>query len=567
MVTVILKEKEKRGIFMKRIVSFVLILLFCMSLLPISAAAATIITRVELSLDYPVAGKTPQTTASINGNGYKIYAIDWYDCTDFRFLEAGEMFQKDHPYRATVWVEAKSGYQFSNVDDNTPAITGYINGEEVYVYKAFEYKAYAMVCLDYYFSSTPEKGWISSVDLTIPAPVAGEMPDYGPYKTNQYGLANVYFGDYTDPNMKNGISWYDTITGDQLTPDGDSFAENTQYTFHCLVFPAEGYKILWDAKVYVNGNQAEAQLDYDSFLSVTYQFPATGSSFHTHFYTDWAWNSGQHYKNCTDCDEVFFVESHKGGVATCQQDGICTVCGYAYIKSDGEHKWSPTYLYQDATGHAWICADCQALSTIEKHNPGPEATVTEPQTCKDCGYIIAPAKNHTHDLTKVPQTPATCTEEGNIEYYFCTGCNDCFTDAEGKNKIPETMRVQIGALGHTVSEKWSCDDQYHWRSCTVCQTVLTETQMLHEEENGKCTTCGYDPSAPDPEETVPSSEEDEENEEKEDEDDKKSNRKTNTKQENDLTWLWIALTVLVAGGTGVLITVLILKKHRKGESL
>ena len=68
----------------------------------------------------------------------------------------------------------------------------------------------------------------------------------------------------------------------------------------------------------------------------------------------------------------------------------CTICGAHCDPED--HRWSPTYLYQDSTGHAWICADCKATSAIEKHNPGAEATETTPQPCKDCGYIITPAK-------------------------------------------------------------------------------------------------------------------------------------------------------------------------------
>ena len=105
--------------------------------------------------------------------------------------------------------------------------------------------------------------------------------------------------------------------------------------------------------------------------------------------------------------------------------------------------------------------------------------------------MINKAKNHKHDLTRVPAVPANCTQSGNIEYYFCTGCNDCFTDANGKNKIPETTSVEIGALGHVVSDSWKSNAQFHWRICTTCKTVLTETKMHHETVNGVCTSCGY----------------------------------------------------------------------------
>ena len=249
---------------------------------------------------------------------------------------------------------------------------------------------------------------------------------------------------------------------------------------------------------------------------------AEATAAHTHEPSEWRTTGVYHYKVCTTCGDFLEQEDHVGGVATCSEKGKCTVCGYEYMEENEnhapdttqwvaredmyhyhrcircgahcdaeDHRWSPTYLYQDDSGHAWICADCKAHSPIETHIPGPAATETTAQTCKACGYILASPKKHEHDLSRVPQTPATCMEGGNIEYYFCTGCNDCFTDAGAKNKIPETMSVMVGALGHTPSEAWSRDARYHWRTCSVCSAVLEETRMIHEGDTGTCATCGY----------------------------------------------------------------------------
>ena len=271
--------------------------------------------------------------------------------------------------------------------------------------------------------------------------------------------------------------------------------------------------------------------------------------------------------------------AHFGGEATCAQGKLCEVCGYEFTKptenhtpdtskwfaqadmyhyhpckicgahcDTEDHRWSPTYLYQDPTGHAWICADCNTNSAVEQHNPGPAATDTTPQTCKDCGYIIEPIKNHTHELTKVPQTPASCLEEGNIEYYTCSGCNDRFTDADANNKIPETMSLAVGALGHTASENWQTDETYHWRICSRCNQVLDETKMQHDLTEGNCATCSYGIDSGDPiveaepTETTPSSE---------------GNKKS------DNTWISIVLIGLVCFAAAITATVIILKKKRK----
>lgn len=221
-------------------------------------------------------------------------------------------------------------------------------------------------------------------------------------------------------------------------------------------------------------------------LSTWGSIPATG-----HTSSGWRTTQVYHYTVCTACGDMLEQEDHRGGTATCTEKAKCGVCGYAYGREDPDHRWGPGWDYRDTGGHAWVCADCKAHSEVQPHNPGPEATETTPQTCKDCGYILTAAKTHTHELIRVPETPADCTHGGNMEYYFCVGCNDCFTDAAAKNKIPEHMSVEVGALGHTTSENWSYDTEYHWRTCGVCSVVLEETRMLHETADGKCNTCGY----------------------------------------------------------------------------
>ena len=212
--------------------------------------------------------------------------------------------------------------------------------------------------------------------------------------------------------------------------------------------------------------------------------PATG-----HTPSGWRTTQIVHYKACTTCGEFLHEQDHTGGTATCKQQAKCTVCGYAYGELE-DHRWSPTWLYQDETGHAWICADCKGISEVEPHTPGAAATATKPQTCKDCGYIITPAKNHEHDLIFIPAEPSTCTQQGHKEYYFCTGCSECFEDAQGKTRIPEVMSVMLDTVGHTASDTWGCNSEYHWRTCTVCSEVLIETMMFHEAIDGKCATCG-----------------------------------------------------------------------------
>lgn len=45
--------------------------------------------------------------------------------------------------------------------------------------------------------------------------------------------------------------------------------------------------------------------------------------------------------------------------------------------------------------------------------------------------------SHTHSLVYVPAKEATTTEEGNIAYWYCSGCGKYFSDSAGKNEIKQ----------------------------------------------------------------------------------------------------------------------------------
>ena len=95
-----------------------------------------------------------------------------------------------------------------------------------------------------------------------------------------------------------------------------------------------------------------------------------------------------------------------------------------------------------------ICADGSHV--------GGTATCTSKAVCALCGNEYGDLVSH--NLTKTEAQAATCTEEGNTEYWYCETCKNYFSDSEGKNEIaPES-------------------------------TVIPATS--HSYENGKCTVCG-----------------------------------------------------------------------------
>ena len=57
------------------------------------------------------------------------------------------------------------------------------------------------------------------------------------------------------------------------------------------------------------------------------------------------------------------------------------------------------------------------------------------------------AQEHIHNLSTTAAKAATCTEAGNIEYWYCSDCGKYFSDANAKNEISREQTV-IAALGH-----------------------------------------------------------------------------------------------------------------------
>ena len=172
--------------------------------------------------------------------------------------------------------------------------------------------------------------------------------------------------------------------------------------------------------------------------------------------------------------------------ATCTEDGytgdkVCKVCGEilergTVIEKLG-HVWGePEWNWSEDGASCKVTFTCQNNS---EHKESPNVTVTSevktPATCTESGVTTYTAtvdfNGSTYTDTKEASVPATghslmktdakaptCTEAGNIEYWYCDTCDKYFSD--------ETAAEEIG----------------------LADTVLEATG--HSYENGKCTACG-----------------------------------------------------------------------------
>ena len=221
----------------------------------------------------------------------------------------------------------------------------------------------------------------------------------------------------------------------------------------------------------------------------------------------------------TNCQSV---KKYYYDCAYCDQIGTTTWDSTTY----GEHNYAAVWS-SDESGHWHECSLCHDKKDEAAHTPGAAATETTPQKCTECDYIITPALGHTHSLTKVDAKAPTCTDDGNIEYYTCSGCSKWYKDATGSVEITDHSSVVIGHLGHDWADatctapktcntcgategdplghsegtEWKYDSENHWHTCTVagCGVVIDSSKAAHtpdraaatETDPVKCSVCGY----------------------------------------------------------------------------
>ena len=115
----------------------------------------------------------------------------------------------------------------------------------------------------------------------------------------------------------------------------------------------------------------------------------------------------------------------------------------------------------------------------------------------DRDFAVVPTNNehvHAKHLTKVEEKEATCTENGNKEYYKCS-CGELFADKDAQKEIT-LAEVEIEAKGHEYETEYTKDAKYHWKKCKNCDAVTekqehTSSGEATEETAEICTECGY----------------------------------------------------------------------------
>ena len=141
----------------------------------------------------------------------------------------------------------------------------------------------------------------------------------------------------------------------------------------------------------------------------------------------------------------------------------CEVCGETLAAQETVDALGHTS--GEETEENRVEADCE--------NDGSYDTVVYCIVCGEELSRVTTVIEKSHKVVKTDALDATCTLEGNIEFYTCIVCDKLFAD---KACTEEIFNVSVPALGHTPSEEW----------------VVTKepTEMVKGTETNYCAICG-----------------------------------------------------------------------------
>lgn len=233
------------------------------------------------------------------------------------------------------------------------------------------------------------------------------------------------------------------------------------------------------------------------------------------------------YYYCGDCGKCFLDENADIGImsadiilpatgmhtwddgkvtsnATCTTTGektyTCNVCKKTkteFIDKDADNHTGGTEIVnkkaencgmEGYTGDTY-CKGCGAMISTGTAVPATgkhtwdDGKITTAATCNATGKLIYTCKicNRTrietiaaagHKLSETAAKTATCTEDGNVQFYTCSECGKIFTDEDGTKEIKD---VAVKAAGHDFGE-WKVT-----KEATVDEGGI---------ETRKCSKCG-----------------------------------------------------------------------------
>ena len=220
----------------------------------------------------------------------------------------------------------------------------------------------------------------------------------------------------------------------------------TTYTITAEASPAEG------GTVTVNGGTSSVSVEANSTVNLV-ATPNAGYRF-----TGWTSSNGGTFADASSVSTTFTMPANDV-IVTAGFEQYYPVTSITLDKSElslytgNSETLTATIEPDNATNKnvTWATSD-DTVVTVQATGNGTaivtavgEGTTTITVTTEDGGKKATCTVTVTHSMVHTPKKDATCTEDGNIEYWYCKNCDKYFSD---ENATEDLSDVVIPATGH-----------------------------------------------------------------------------------------------------------------------
>ncbi len=207
-------------------------------------------------------------------------------------------------------------------------------------------------------------------------------------------------------------------------------------------------------------------------------------------------------KACAEHTKSSHVWEEKITPATCTTEGkaeyTCSLCDVPETETKTLEIDPNNHTKEHITEVAATCIEagnneywhCEVCDKYFKNEECTQETSKEAETIKALGHT----KEH------ITEVAATCTEAGNDEYWYCSGCKKYFKDEACTTVITDISEVTRPATGHTNVEKteakaatcteagndeyWYCGGCKKYFEDEACTTVITDISEVTRPATG-----------------------------------------------------------------------------------
>ena len=291
------------------------------------------------------------------------------------------------------------------------------------------------------FGIDPDNEYIIYVKLTD---TAGNM---------DYICSDGIVLDGTSPvitGIENGKTYCEaqTVTVDEkyvdtVTVNGTEVMLDATGSF--VLSPADGgQKIVVTDKA---GNTAEMTVTVNDGHTFG-EWTSNGDGTHTRQCTADGCTEGVETDNCIDEDKNHIcdicgniISNHEDA----NQDHVCDLCGKVISNhEDADNNHVCDHCGKVISNHEDANKDhvCDLCGKVITNHAGGKETCRDKAVCEVCGksYGKLDPNNHT-DLKHFPAKAATEDSEGNVEYWYCSGCNKYYRGKDGTKEIAKADTV------------------------------------------------------------------------------------------------------------------------------